>query len=646
MATDKIALTSSMRSNLLSLKNTQSLLDKTQDRLSTGYKVNSAMDNPSSYFTAQSLNSRADDLSTLLDSIGQAISTLEVADEGITTLQEFVEQAKSIANSARDTANVASKAVSENVTFNSTTAKTDLLTDMVANAAAGDNFTIRLGDATTMEGTSNVSADQTLEQIGIAANGVVEMIVGDKTYEFTFTAAKSGITDATVDETTGVTKQSFGIDTTLEDFMSEVVYTVGRKVLNAEVKEGKLTFNTLDNSSLVIRSTAGFDSGKTATAATIATATTAKFAKGDNTNNTSVTGASIDITVNGQVQKVDISEFIDPKTGALVAGTDTGATTLKAVVEKINSTLGSEGIVAQVNQDGTTLEIYNSNNTGTKPTVAVTEGALSGGDDAIRIDANAAVTEGAAKTSTNFNKVFGFDEGYTVTITEGMTVEQFRQAVDGLEGISADFDSKGHLVISGEQGDDMVIADSGDGNFIRSLLGGNVVSATNGSNERAKYAEQFDGVLDQIDQLVQDTSYKGINLLNGDDLTVVFNESRTSTLELKGVTFNSTGLGFTASEAEWKDNANIDKSLDQITKATSLLRAQASEFGQNLSTVQIREDFTENMINNLQTGADKLTLADMNEEAANMLALQTRQQLGVNSLSMASQAAQSVLQLF
>ena len=645
MATDKIALTSSMRSNLLSLKNTQSLLDKTQDRLSTGYKVNSAMDNPSSYFTAQSLNSRADDLSTLLDSIGQAISTLEVADEGITTLQEFVEQAKSIANSARDTANVASKAVSENVTFNSTTAKTDLLTDLVANAAAGDNFTIRLGDATTMEGTSNVSADQTLEQIGIAEDGVVEMIVGDKTYEFTFTAAASGITDATVDETTGVTKQSFGIDTTLEDFMSEVVYTVGRKVLNAEVKEGKLTFNTLDNSSLVIRSTADFDSGKTAQAATINNATTAKFAAGDATGATSVSGASIDITVNGQVQKVDISEFIDPTTGALVAGADVGATTLKAVVEKINSTLGSEGIVAQVK--GTNLEIYNKNNTATKPTVALTEGVINGGTGG-NVTADASVQAGAvgAAVSTNFNKVFGFDEGYTVTITEGMTVEQFRQAVDGLEGISADFDSKGHMVISGEQGDDMVLADSGDGNFIKSLLGGNVVSATNGSNERAKYAEQFDGVLDQIDQLVQDTSYKGINLLNGDDLTVVFNESRTSTLELKGVTFNATGLGFTTSEAEWKDNENIDKSLDQITKATSLLRAQASEFGQNLSTVQIREDFTENMINNLQTGADKLTLADMNEEAANMLALQTRQQLGINSLSMASQAAQSVLQLF
>ena len=97
---------------------------------------------------------------------------------------------------------------------------------------------------------------------------------------------------------------------------------------------------------------------------------------------------------------------------------------------------------------------------------------------------------------------------------------------------------------------------------------------------------------------------------------------------------------------KWVTTANIDKSLDQISKATSMLRAQASEFGQNLSTVQIREDFTQKMINNLQTGADKLTLADMNEEGANMLALQTRQQLGIQSLSLASQAAQSVLRLF
>ena len=105
MAISNISLTSSMRSNLISLQNTQKLMDTTQNRLSTGKKVNSAMDNPSNYFTAQSLTARANDLSALMDSIGQAISTLETADEGITSLTKFVDQAKSIANSARDTMN-------------------------------------------------------------------------------------------------------------------------------------------------------------------------------------------------------------------------------------------------------------------------------------------------------------------------------------------------------------------------------------------------------------------------------------------------------------------------------------------------------------------------------------------------------------
>lgn len=598
MATDKIALTSSMRSNLLSLKNTQKLLDTTQDRLSTGYKVNSAMDNPSSYFTAQSLNSRASDLSTLLDSIGQAISTLEVADEGITTLQDFVEQAKSIANSARDTANVASKATSDNVTFNAATAKTDLLTDVMANVKAGDSFTIRLGDSTKMEGTSNVSKDQTLEQIGIKDGAAIEMIVGDKTYTF-----KVGAAAVAFDDTTKT--QTFTKDTTLEDFMSDIVYAVGRKVLNAEVKDGKLSFNTMDNSSLVIRSTAEFDSGKTVAGVTVTLT------------------ADKNLTVGGKTIAIGAADTFndEPKT--------------KAVVEAINNELADTTIKAVYGGAAGKVDFYDT-------TGAEIE------TDTIKMDGTESTEKDDVSVQTNFNKVFGFDEGYPVMITDGMTVEQFRQAIDGFEGVSADFDSKGHMVISGEQGDDMVLADvsGADNNVVKSLLGSDIYSATNGSNERAKYAKQFDAVLDQINQLVQDTSYKGINLLNGDDLTVVFNETRTSTLELKGVTFNSTGLGFTTSEAEWKDNASIDKSLDQITKATSLLRAQASEFGQNLSTVQIREDFTENMINNLQTGADKLTLADMNEEAANMLALQTRQQLGVNSLSLASQASQSVLQLF
>ena len=99
-----ISLTASMRSNLLSLQNTAKLMDRTQERLSDGKKVNSAMDNPGSYYTARSLNNRAGDLNALLDSMGQGISTVKAANEGIESITSFVEQAKAVANSARDVA--------------------------------------------------------------------------------------------------------------------------------------------------------------------------------------------------------------------------------------------------------------------------------------------------------------------------------------------------------------------------------------------------------------------------------------------------------------------------------------------------------------------------------------------------------------
>jgi hypothetical protein len=254
---------------------------------------------------------------------------------------------------------------------------------------------------------------------------------------------------------------------------------------------------------------------------------------------------------------------------------------------------------------------------------------------------NTASIEATGTGTGDFAQAFGLDVGTTIKVDPATeTAEALRQKIDAIDGINAEFDETGHITIKNMNGDDMVMSGK-----LSELLGING-AVTNGSNERDSYSQQFNALLSQMDQLVQDSSYKGINLLNGDSLTVNFNESRTSSIELKGVTFDSNGLGLTKAANRWVDNASIDTSLNQIIKATSLLRAQSSEFGQNLSTVQIREDFTQNMINNLQSGADKLTLADMNEEAANMLALQTRQQLGLNSLSMASQAAQGVLSLF
>ena len=93
-----IVLSASVRQNLLSLQSTADLLSTTQNRLATGNKVNSALDNPTNFFTAQGLNNRASDINNLLDSIGNGVQVLQAANTGITSLQKLVDTAKSIAN--------------------------------------------------------------------------------------------------------------------------------------------------------------------------------------------------------------------------------------------------------------------------------------------------------------------------------------------------------------------------------------------------------------------------------------------------------------------------------------------------------------------------------------------------------------------
>src|ERR1700710_2059384 len=93
-----IVLSASVRQNLLSLQSTADLLSTTQNRLATGNKVNSALDNPTNFFTAQGLNNRASDISNLLDSIGNGVQVLQAANTGLTSLQKLVDTAKSIAN--------------------------------------------------------------------------------------------------------------------------------------------------------------------------------------------------------------------------------------------------------------------------------------------------------------------------------------------------------------------------------------------------------------------------------------------------------------------------------------------------------------------------------------------------------------------
>jgi flagellin-like hook-associated protein FlgL len=165
---------------------------------------------------------------------------------------------------------------------------------------------------------------------------------------------------------------------------------------------------------------------------------------------------------------------------------------------------------------------------------------------------------------------------------------------------------------------------------------------------------QFNIVRDQLDQMADDSGYKGVNLLSGTDasLTIKFDETGASSLNISGfdASTGTDGLDIDTANGWVADGAvvasAIDDSITALDTAKDTLRTQSSKLSNNLSIITARQEFTQGMINVLKDGAAGLTNADMNEEGANMLMLQTRQALGTTSLSLASQAAQSVLRLF
>ncbi len=164
--------------------------------------------------------------------------------------------------------------------------------------------------------------------------------------------------------------------------------------------------------------------------------------------------------------------------------------------------------------------------------------------------------------------------------------------------------------------------------------------------DRATLATQFDNLRTQIDQLATDAGYKGTNLLAGNTLTVNFNEDGSSSTDVVGFDASSTGLGIAASANAWAGNADIDAASANLDTALGTLRVNAKALGSSNGLITARQDFTSEMVNTLNTGADNLTVADPNQESANMLALQTRQQLGIATLSLTNQSQQAILRLF
>ena len=208
-----------------------------------------------------------------------------------------------------------------------------------------------------------------------------------------------------------------------------------------------------------------------------------------------------------------------------------------------------------------------------------------------------------------------------------------------------------------------------------SQMKGLVLSAKSGSAaDRATLAAQFNELAIQSNHLVNDSSYQGLNLVNStaNILKVSFSEKTGSVLNVDGAnilvtnfaglsgdaTFNSLSIGvsslaqagFTVLSNGWSSVSNsislFDAVISILDSAITTIRTNAATLGSNVSLLQTRLDFTTNYVNTLTGGSDKLTLADLNEEGANLVALQTRQQLATQALAFAGQAEQAVLQLF
>jgi flagellin len=164
---------------------------------------------------------------------------------------------------------------------------------------------------------------------------------------------------------------------------------------------------------------------------------------------------------------------------------------------------------------------------------------------------------------------------------------------------------------------------------------------------RATYAAQFDSIRAQMINLAEDSTFNGTNLLGGQNLTTTLNESGSNTVSVTAVNWTvGDPLGIAVSAGSWATDANINAAIAALGTAKTTIRAQASTFGASLTVLQARQEFAKDTILTLNTGADQLVLADQNEEGAKLLALNTRQQLSTQALSLANQSDQAVLRLF
>ena len=594
-----IILSAGVRQNLLALQNVATEMSTTQNDLATGKKVNSPADNPESYFTSQALDDRANSLASLLDSIGQAVQTLTAADQGITSLTSLVQSAKSIAVQAE-------QAVKGTVNYTNITGSVAIAADQ-----------------------SQITAPTT---VAAGDGGATASVKG--TYTINLTNLTSAVTGDTLQLTDGTTTTTFEYLTGTNTAGGGDTGFTNAATLKADIAAAYAGATVSGTTSLTIQSSAIQDYSTNYTAS----------------GSGALTGLGGSTTAtNGSVLTVSdgthTSTFRYVSANASAAnGTFTNAATLVSAINNVASSVSGD-----VTASGATALTLTA-----AKTVSLTVGGTLGADYGI---GTSAVTDNYNSTLAGLAGTLtvqvGSDAANTLTFGSGngqiSTATQLSTALNAITDVTGSINGSNDLNFAPQSSAPVTLGGTSSVITGLGLAAGTTTptsSVVTDNSTRTSLQDQYNAILTQIDQLAGDASYNGVNLINGDNLKVVFNESDTSSLTIQGTTLNSAGLGLTAiTGTGFQDNNVIDNTLGNLNTALDTLRSQASTFGSNLTTVQTRQDFTNNLITTLQTGSDNLVLADTNQEGANMLALQTRQQLSTAALSLATQADQAILKI-
>jgi hypothetical protein len=754
-----IVLSASVRQNLLSLQSTADLLATTQNRLSTGRKVNTALDNPTNYFTAQGLDNRASDISNLLDGIGNGVQILQAANTGITSLQKLVDTAKSIANQALQTtvgystkSNVSTTipgATAADLRGNTTYSNSTASSNVLYTGAPGGAAVLTAGDliggvggsiafaalannsvtpavttaATVLANTAGASSNAlaaTVAATGLAGKSIT---VNGHTVTFSATATPvagsvpvgSGVTGNVVTDGAGNSTVYLGTGTTSATTVGDVLNAIdlATGVKTAANSGGTATLSPAANTSpssvsaageLKISSTAGgtttitgaadilnFFGLTNATGSTNATAIVNSATSAATSANLVADGSTLN--VDGKI--ITFKSAVAPANTSVASGSGvTGnvvtdgngnstvylqGATITDVLNAIDLATGSKTAVNTSGNAALTIapgaaassvspsgQLQISTGTNNDLSISGTGNALSalglGGNQGTATTFNASRTATAGTIAGKTLTFTSFNGGTPVSVTFGdgtggtvKTLDQLNAALQA-DNLQATVDATGKLLITVNND----YASSTLGSLAAGgAIGGTITSALAWSTAstpvedltaqavRSNLLTQYNNILAQITTTAQDASFNGINLLGGDTLKLTFNETGKSTLSITGVNFDAPGLGLAnlTNGVDFIDNAATNKTIANLTAADTSLRSEASGLGSNLSIVQIRQDFSKNLINVLQTGSSNLTLADTNEEAANSQALATRQSIAVSALSLANQSQQAVLQL-